>query len=39
MKPIDQINSWMQEALRPYFGLEPLSSEWDILTVRDGYFI
>ncbi|MBQ4792861.1 immunity 26/phosphotriesterase HocA family protein [Pectobacterium versatile] len=39
MKPIDQINSWMQEALRPYFGLEPLSSEWDIITVRDGYFI
>ncbi|TKY83885.1 immunity 26/phosphotriesterase HocA family protein [Pectobacterium polonicum] len=39
MKPIDQINSWMQEALRPYFGLEPLSAEWDILTVRDGYFI
>ncbi|WP_241007219.1 MULTISPECIES: immunity 26/phosphotriesterase HocA family protein [Pectobacterium] len=39
MKPIDQINSWMQEALRPYFGLEPLSSEWDILTVRDDYFI
>ncbi|WP_103183242.1 immunity 26/phosphotriesterase HocA family protein [Pectobacterium odoriferum] len=39
MKPIDQINSWMQEALRPYFGLEPLLSEWDIITVRDGYFI
>ncbi|WP_234257038.1 immunity 26/phosphotriesterase HocA family protein [Pectobacterium sp. IFB5596] len=39
MKPIDQINSWMQEALRPYFGLEPLAAEWDILTVRDGYFI
>ncbi|AYH01764.1 hypothetical protein F6Q07_01875 [Pectobacterium parmentieri] len=39
MKPIDQINSWMQEALRPYFGLEPLSTEWDILSIRDGYFI
>nr|WED68966.1 hypothetical protein PJ912_01320 [Pectobacterium colocasium] len=39
MKPIDQINSWMQEALRPYFGLEPLSSAWEIVTVRDGYFI
>ncbi|AIU90501.1 hypothetical protein BV918_08365 [Pectobacterium odoriferum] len=33
------MNSWMQEALRPYFGLEPLLSEWDIITVRDGYFI
>ncbi|MCE9730168.1 hypothetical protein A6301_02510 [Pectobacterium sp. IFB5596] len=33
------MNSWMQEALRPYFGLEPLAAEWDILTVRDGYFI
>ncbi|UYA60624.1 hypothetical protein NAL19_2500 [Pectobacterium sp. F1-1] len=39
MKPIDQINSWMQEALRPYFGLAPLSPEWDVITVRDGYFI
>ncbi|KML67091.1 immunity 26/phosphotriesterase HocA family protein [Pectobacterium peruviense] len=39
MKPIDLITSWMQEALRPYFGLEPLSAEWDILTVRDGYFV
>ncbi|WMT39021.1 immunity 26/phosphotriesterase HocA family protein [Paenibacillus sp. D2_2] len=36
MQPFD---SWLTNTLRPFFGLLPLEEAWDILEIREGYFV
>ncbi|KAF6570542.1 immunity 26/phosphotriesterase HocA family protein [Paenibacillus polymyxa] len=33
------MNSWLTNALRPYFGLETLEEHWDVVEIKEGYFI
>lgn len=33
------MNSWLTNALRPYFGLEVLEEHWDVVEIKEGYFI
>lgn len=35
----EQMNRWLTNALRPYFGLEVLEEHWDVIEIKDGYFI
>jgi len=36
---MEPFNSWLTNALRPFFGLLPMKEEWDILQIREGYFV
>lgn len=35
----EQMNSWLTNALRPYFGLEVLEEHWDVIEIKEGYYI